>query len=622
MSISKHFLICRFFIFLFLFSIFHLKTECQTGSRVLEYSTNIRVINGSLEKINYVLIEIDDKKSDWMSDIEIPFDKKNKLNIIEACVLKPNGEIVRKLNKKDIITKSDISAGSFYEDDFIDEFRLRGNEYPYLIRYSYRITYDNFIDVCDWIPILFPDVYTDKANLTADLPSDYMVRINSSGIFDFKVDSMKDNNRFSWAFKNIIPLKKELFMSQNLVPFVTISPDTFKYGIPGSLRSWGSFGEWVDRLNQGLTDLPLSEQFIVDTMIKDLKDKRQIIKKLYHYMQDHTRYISVNIDIGGMKSYPASYVSANKYGDCKSLSMYMKALLKHAGITSYCTLVNAGSNPVHFYMEFPSQQFNHVILCVPLEKDTVWLENTSNCLPFNYLGTFTQDRYGLIINGEQSVLVKTPSLQPDDLLQSAYYYFQLNPEGNGHAILSKELKGDQFERYVTGKQELTESEMKELIEKEILPDNSELIKWELRRDDRDSPSLKIDIEMSVSNQFRRIGSSLVLNPFHLRFDDLEKPETRKMPVRIYYPVNYKDSIVYDLKFIGKYEVHLPEDIDIQSKYGYYKVKLSQNDQGIIIVMKFQLYTNEYPLNEYPGFYGFIDNIVKSRKKSGIVINPI
>src|SRR5664280_1249047 len=104
MSISKHFLICRFFIFLFLFSIFHLKTECQTGSRVLEYSTNIRVINGSLEKINYVLIEIDDKKSDWMSDIEIPFDKKNKLNIIEACVLKPNGEIVRKLNKKDIIT--------------------------------------------------------------------------------------------------------------------------------------------------------------------------------------------------------------------------------------------------------------------------------------------------------------------------------------------------------------------------------------------------------------------------------------------------------------------------------------------------------------------------------------
>jgi hypothetical protein len=622
MWIAKNLPKYRFYILLILLSGFPFSTKCQTGSRVLEYSTNIRVINGSLEKTNYVLIEVDDKKSDWMSDIKIPFKKKNKLNILEACVIKPGGEIVRRLDKKDIITKNDISDGSFYDDHLIKEFRLRGNEYPYIIKYSYRLSYDDFIDICDWRPNLFSDVSIDKASLTVDLPLDYKVKINTSGIFDFKVDSMKSGNLFSWISKNIVPLKKEIFMTQDQVPFVRISPDKFKYSIPGSLRSWESFGEWVDRLNQGLTDLPLSEQFIVDTMIKDIKDKRQIIRKLYHYIQDHTRYISVNIDIGGMKSYPASYVCINKYGDCKGLSTYMMALLEHIGIPSYRIIIDADRNPQHFYTEFPSQQFNHVILCVPLEKDTVWLENTSNYVPFNYLGTFTQDRYGLLINGTNSRLVKTPALKPDDLLQSAYYFFQLNPDGNGYATLSKEVKGDQFEEYVTGKQELTESEMKELIEKELIPKNSELTKWELQRDDRDSPSMKINLEMTVSNQLRRIGNSLVLNPFHLQFDNLEKPETREMPVRIYYLINQRDSIVYDLKLLDRYDVQIPEDIDIQSIYGYYKVKFYKNDQAVIIARKFQLYSNEYPLDKYSDFYSFIDNIVKSQKKSGIVLNKI
>jgi hypothetical protein len=104
------------------------------------------------------------------------------------------------------------------------------------------------------------------------------------------------------------------------MPLVLIAPTNFHYGVDGCTKDWVSFGNWQYQLNEGLDVLPQNEKNTISTLIKGITNKKEIVKVLYHYLQDNTRYINVLLGVGGYKPHPATYVSENKYGDCKALT--------------------------------------------------------------------------------------------------------------------------------------------------------------------------------------------------------------------------------------------------------------------------------------------------------------
>ena len=78
-------------------------------------------------------------------------------------------------------------------------------------------------------------------------------------------------------------------------------------------------------------------------------------KIVYRYVQDNTRYISVQVGIGGIQPIAAIEVDELKYGDCKGLTNYTQALLDIAGVESFYTIVQAGKEIVDFDSDFASR---------------------------------------------------------------------------------------------------------------------------------------------------------------------------------------------------------------------------------------------------------------------------
>ena len=162
------------------------------------------------------------------------------------------------------------------------------------------------------------------------------------------------------------------------------------------MHTWEDFSNWIWQLNQGRDVLSLTTTAKVQEMVKDLPDDRAKVKRLYAYLQERTRYFNVALGIGGLQPVDANVVDEVGYGDCKGLSNYMKALLKAAGIKSYYALVNSGGDFPQLIQDFPSHQFDHAILCVPMEKDTIWLECTSQTIPFGVFRRFYQRPHGVV----------------------------------------------------------------------------------------------------------------------------------------------------------------------------------------------------------------------------------
>jgi len=588
---------------------------------VLRYSTDIKYNHKRLFVKTSLEIRINDRDGEDITVFNLPYTKKNRITELKASITGIHGELIRELGRKEIKDRSLFQESTFYSDDFCKVFELKYNVFPYIIAVEYVQEFEGFCMIANWDPHYHSGIKTRNASLDLQIPRDYKVNIYTSKIKEALPVEGDGNILYHWqsSYDTLWPVQNYQPSFETSLPRVIICPLEFTYGVRGNQANWTSFGNFIFDLMKDEDILPGDEASRVQKLISGCSSKAEKIKVLYHYLQDNTRYVNVSIDVGGLMPYPAEYVAKNKFGDCKALVNYMHSMLNLAGIESVYCLVQSGSNPEGIIKEVPCPQFDHVILMVPGENDTTWLECTSNVLPAGYLGSFTQGREVLAIRKDASSFVKTPVQSLSEVASIAYFRFSFEKEGNGKAEISFLLRGNLFEYLAAMKSELNREDAAEILRKTLPFRSFTLQKWSIERQDRDDASILLKAEVTLPDQPKKYGDAIAFDLPYSAWANFEKPPDRKLPVCFSSPISTRDTLVYLIP--PGYTATSSANRTIESKFGSWMIRSSTEENSVTVTCNWALYPGVISVADYPAFYSFITSVKDTERKSKVIYKP-
>lgn len=311
-------------------------------------------------------------------------DAFRSLGSFSGEVVEPNGRKT-KLSRKSL-GNSSLSTG-LADDCFVTHYTPAFN-YPFTVTYDYTVEYhDGIVMFPDFFPLSEENVSLMSASFTLTVPRNTEIaRYEKNLEYSFGSDAKTDIHK--WTTGEVKPVIGEHLMKLDprALPLLMTEPVVFSYGgTSGRQSGWKELGGWINSLAVKADDLPESEITKVREMTAGARTEYEKIRRLYAYLRDRTRYVSIQLGIGGYRPLPASHVVKTGFGDCKALSNYMKSLLKAAGIDSYYYLIHTSRKD--FFGDLPNPgQMNHAMLAVPLKEngDTLFVECTNPAYPLGY----------------------------------------------------------------------------------------------------------------------------------------------------------------------------------------------------------------------------------------------
>jgi hypothetical protein len=268
------------------------------------------------------------------------------------------------------------------------------------------------------------------------------------------------------------------------------------------------------------------------------------------------------------------------------------------------------------FKEFPSQQFNHIILCIPVQKDTVWLDCTSD-LPYNCLGTFTQNRDVFIIEENNSHFTRTPALSFNDVAETRNV--RINPIliNKATAAFSNSYKGEKYESFLYLAHSVNESDKSQIFTNNFVEDGFELTDFKIADSNRDSSQIFVSYSAKSNKIYKSYGNDILIDVLQFSVPRFEDPKRRHLPVQIDYPIYKIDTLEYELP--GGYTLDSPLfKKEITTEFGRYKIESVKRGNKIGITKSFLLYPGIYPVERYVDFYAFISKVLEAEKNDKIV----
>jgi hypothetical protein len=297
----------------------------------------------------------------------------------------------------------------------------------------------------------------------------------------------------------------------------------------------------------------------------------------------------------------------------------MFSLLKEAGIRSVYTLVKAGTFKRSIVEDFPAQQFNHVILSVPMQKDTVWLECTDQTLPAGYLSGFTSNRYALMVDENGGHLVKTPTYNFNDNLQVRKVSATLDENGKLNADIETQYSGMQQDDLFSMINSYSKKEQLEYLKKEIDLPTYDITSFDYKTIHSQIPAIDEKLNVVAENYAQVSGKRIFIQPNLLSKTTLKLNDAeRQNDIDLIYEYRDVDTVEIALP-AGFVTEALPQPVAFTNKFGQYKINYKVDGTKVVLTRLFERKAGKFPASDYKELVKMYADMYKADRGKVVVV---
>ncbi len=513
---------------------------------------------------------------------------------------------IRKIKKSEL-QMTEYSSG-LTSDDYLYYYQCNAPSYPFIVKYEWEVKCKNgLIGFPTFMPQYRFNQGVTKATYRLQTPASIDCRFRTVNTqTEVKQSKTADGSKvYEVVFQNLPVLESEPFGPSigQLLPYVHFAPSLFTFdGSQGNMKTWKDYGTWQYSLLTGRDQLPDAVKAKLRELTANCTTDREKVQVVYNYLGATTRYVSIQLGIGGLQPIAATDVCRTGFGDCKGLSNYAHAMLTELGIPSIYTVISTDNE--RLLPDFASaNQMNHVILQVPLPQDTLWLECTNPQLPFGYIHEGVAGHDALLISARGGTIYRLPSY-PDSL----------NTQANNARIILSAAGEANIENTETSCLHQYENEsvitrLEPAKQKDRLRTGISLAQADIHQvqiNEKKSAFPRIEINYSVtSNQYgNKTGNRLFIpvNVFRKGFTTSDSKQ-RIHPIHINY--GYLDTDSIRLQLPEGYAIEaLPRPQTVESKFGTFCSNIEVEGREVKITHRLLMRRGVYPKDMYTDYVDF------------------
>jgi hypothetical protein len=294
----------------------------------------------------------------------------------------------------------------------------------------------------------------------------------------------------------------------------------------------------------------------------------------------------------------------------------MRAMLKEIGIDSYYIPISTTNR--RLLPDFASVgQMNHVILQVPLEKDTLWLECTNPQLPLGYVHEDIAGHDAIEVNEHGGRLVRLPVYEDSTNLMRSDIHIQLDPTGAADISFKRTAHNRQYEHYLP----LLKMDNKE--RQQALNRMMRIPQAEISNLDVNESGAALTIETNIRSQkYATMTGQRLFVPLNPGINSYTIPSANNnRQERIWIKMGYLDEDHISLTIPEGYEIEaLPKDENIEKPFGTFNSSIQIDGQEIRVTYRLLMKSGDYDKSLFPELTDFLKVINKAYNQRIVLKN--